>query len=116
MYLQIDYASLIVRGKFTVFALFYFVFEGNFPSTSPRGGLYLEGRFNGGFFALPVWGAYIWRALYMEGLIFGILRYASELQLTLTLQNPNPRATTEDGDEIGGKKLHSRQGTTESLL
>ena len=52
----------------------------------------------------------------MEELIFGILRYASELQLTLTLQNPNPRATTEDGDEIGGKKLHSRQGTTESLL
>ena len=21
----------------------------------------MEGRFNGGFFALPVWGAYIWR-------------------------------------------------------
>ena len=41
------------------------------------GGLYLEGRFNGGFFALPVWGAYIWRGLYMEGLLFGILRYAS---------------------------------------
>ena len=36
------------------------------------GGLYLEGRFNGGFFALPVWGAYIWRGLCMEGLIFGI--------------------------------------------
>ena len=34
----------------------------------------LGGRFNGGFFALPVWGAYIWRGLYMEGLIFGILR------------------------------------------
>ena len=28
------------------------------------GGLYLEGRFNGGFFALPVWRAYIWRGLY----------------------------------------------------
>ena len=41
----------------------------------PPGGLYLEGRFNGGFFASPVWGAYIWRGLYMEGLIFGILRY-----------------------------------------
>ena len=27
------------------------------------------------FFALPVWGAYIWRGLYMEGLIFGILQY-----------------------------------------
>ena len=39
------------------------------------GGLCLEGRFNGGVFALPVWGAYIWRGLYMEELIFGILRY-----------------------------------------
>ena len=34
---KIDWASLIVVSKFTVFALFYFVFEGNFPSTSPRG-------------------------------------------------------------------------------
>ena len=53
---KIDRASLKVESKFKVFALFYFVFEGNFPSTSP-------------------WGAYIWRGLYMEGLIFGILRY-----------------------------------------
>ena len=30
----------------------------------PLEGLYLEGRFNGGFFALRVWGAYIWRGLY----------------------------------------------------
>ena len=72
---KIDWASLIVGSKYTVFTLFYFVFEGNFPSKSPRGGLYLEGRFYGGFFALPVWGAYIWRGLYTEGLIFGILRY-----------------------------------------
>ena len=43
----------------------------------PGGRLYLEGRFNGRFFALQVWGAYIWRGLYMEGLIFGILRYAT---------------------------------------
>ena len=42
----------------------------------PQGGLYLEGRFNEGFFALRVWGAYIWRDLNIEGLIFGILRYA----------------------------------------
>ena len=74
---KIDCASLIVGSKFTVFALFYFVFEGNFPSTSPWGGLYLEGRFNGGFFALPVW-----RGLFLEGLIHGgayfdILRYAT---------------------------------------
>ena len=31
---QIDCACLIVGSKFTVFALFYFVFEDNFPSTS----------------------------------------------------------------------------------
>ena len=73
---KIDGASLIVGRKFTVFALFYFVFEGNFQVQAPRGGLYFEGRFKEGFFALRVWGAYIWRGLYMEGLIFGILHYA----------------------------------------
>ena len=30
--------NLIVGSKFPVFALFYFVFESNFPSTSPWGG------------------------------------------------------------------------------
>ena len=30
------------------------------------GGLYLEGRFNGGFFALPFWGAYTRRGLFSE--------------------------------------------------
>ena len=34
---KIDWASVIVGSKFAVFALFYFVFEGNFPSTSPWG-------------------------------------------------------------------------------
>ena len=71
---KINWASLIVGRKFTVFALFYFVFEDNFQVQPPRG-LYLEGRVNGEFFALRDSGAYIWRGLYMEGLIFGILRY-----------------------------------------
>ena len=48
---KIDWASLIVGSKYTIFALFYFAFEGNFPSTSPWGAYV---RFNGGFFALPV--------------------------------------------------------------
>ena len=65
MRFKIVWASLIVGRKFTSLALFYFVFEGNFPSTSP-------------------WGAYIWRGdltegflrygfggLYLEGLIHG---------------------------------------------
>ena len=34
---KINWASLTVGSKFIVFALFYFVFEGNFPSTSPQG-------------------------------------------------------------------------------
>ena len=34
--LKIDWANLLVVGsKFTAFALFYFVSEGNFPITSP---------------------------------------------------------------------------------
>ena len=73
--LQIDWTSLIVRSKFTVFASFYFVFEGNFLSKSSQGGLYLEGRFNGGFFASPV-----------GGLIFGITVY--RLRGTQITQDP----------------------------
>ena len=46
MRFKIDLASLIVGSKFTVFALIYFVFEGNFQVQAPPGG----------------WGgAYIWR-------------------------------------------------------
>ena len=39
---KIDWASLIVGMKFTVFALLSFVFEGNFQVQVP-GGLYLDG-------------------------------------------------------------------------
>ena len=56
MRFKIDWASLIVGGKFTVFAFIYFVPEGNFKVQAPVGDSYLEGRFNGGFFALRVWG------------------------------------------------------------
>ena len=67
MHFKISWAaSLIVGSKFTVFALFYFVFDVQFSKYKPPGGLCLERRFNGGFFALLVWGAYI-----LEGLIHG---------------------------------------------
>ena len=52
MRFKIDWASLIVGRKFTVFALFYFVFEGNFQVQA-------SGR------------AYIWRC----DLTVGFLRY-----------------------------------------
>ena len=45
---KIDWANPIVGRKFTVFALFFFVFEDNFQ---------VEARGGGG-------GAYIWRGLY----------------------------------------------------
>ena len=48
---KIAWAGLIVGRKFTVFALFYFFIAGNLQVQAPLGGLY------------------------MEGLIFGILRY-----------------------------------------
>ena len=56
MRLQIDWACLIVGSEFTVFVLFYFVFEGNFPSTNPQGAYIWRGDLTEGFFASPVWG------------------------------------------------------------
>ena len=64
--------SLIVGSKFTVFALFYFVFEGNFQVQAPKGAyIILEGRFNGGFLhcefrGLIFGGAYTQRGLFSE--------------------------------------------------
>ena len=71
MRFKIDWASLIVGSKFTGF--FYFVFEGNFPSTSPRGGgAYIwrgdltEGFLRYGFGGLILGGAYTRRGLFSE--------------------------------------------------
>ena len=49
MRFKIDWASRIVGSKFIVFALLYFVFEGNFPSTSPRGAYFWRGDLTEGF-------------------------------------------------------------------
>ena len=59
MCFKIGWASLIVGSKFTVFGLFYFVFEVNFPSTSAP-------------------GAYIWRGNLTEGFLryrFKVLKF-----------------------------------------
>ena len=58
---------------------------GQFLSASPPGGLYLEGRFNGGFSALRVWGlifggAYIWTGLFSE--FYGIYKGPAFLNLS----------------------------------
>ena len=67
-------------------------------------GLYWEGRFNGGFFALRVWGAFIWRGLYryMKGLFsefYGIIK-------TNRLSNRSYIIS------LSAKKLLSLQGST----
>ena len=43
---KIDSASLIVGRKFTVFPLFYFVYEGNFQVQAPRGAYIWRGDFD----------------------------------------------------------------------
>ena len=65
MRFKIDWASLIVGSKLTVLDLFYFVFEGNFPSTSPRGAYIWRGDLTEGFCVTGLGG------LYFEGLIHG---------------------------------------------
>ena len=61
LHFKIDWASLIVESKFTAF-----VFEGNFPSTSPRGAYIWRGDLTEGFFVIIRLGAYIWRGLFSE--------------------------------------------------
>ena len=72
---NIDWANPIAGRKFTVFALFFFVFEGNLPSTSPpggEGGAYIwrgdltEGILHYRFGGLIFGGAYTWRGLFSE--------------------------------------------------
>ena len=72
-----------MRRKFTIFALFYVVFEGKFQVQAPRaggGGAYIRGGdLTGGFLRYDFGGLIFGRGLYMEGLIFGILRYSTHV-------------------------------------
>ena len=65
LHFKIDWANLIVGRKCTIFALFYFVFEGNFQVQAP-GGLILfwRGNLTEGFCITSLGGSYL------EGLIF----------------------------------------------
>ena len=63
---KIHWASFTVEGKFTVFSLFFFVFEGNIPSTSPRGAYIWRRNLKEGFLRYRFGGAYIWRGLLSE--------------------------------------------------
>ena len=65
-----------MEENFTIFALFDFIFEGNFQVQAPRGGAYIwRGDLTEGFLRYKFGGLILfWRGLYMKGLTFGILR------------------------------------------
>ena len=73
MRLKIDWVSLILGRKFTVFLFFYFAFEGNFQVQAPRGAYIWRGNLTEGFLRyefegliLNFGGAYTWRGLFSE--------------------------------------------------
>ena len=93
MRFKADWVNLIVGSKFTVFALFYFVFEGNFPSTSPRGAYIWRGDLTEGFLCyrfggLIFGGTYTWRGLFSEfdGINFQEAREKSSLYVQFPSQ------------------------------
>ena len=79
MRFKIDWASLIVGIKFTVFALFYFVFEGSFQVQAPVGAYIWRGDLTEGFWR------YQFGSSYLEALIFGILRYSNNRKIRLVV-------------------------------
>ena len=107
-----DWATLIVGSKITVFALFLLRIWGTFSKYKPPGGLYLEERFNGGFFALPIWrGLYkcTWICLFSEfhdinvkNCVHELKFFASELRtcLAMTPSIPLKAVTREIVDAI----------------
>ena len=85
---KINWANLIARSKNTIFALFYFVFEGNFPSTTRRGAYIWRGDLTEGFLlyefgGLIIGGAYTRRGLFSE--FYGITMFAIDITV-LTIQ------------------------------
>ena len=74
MRFKIDWASLIVGRKFTVFSLFYLVFEGNFQVQAPGRAYIWRGDLTDGFLrfefggagGLIFGGAYTWSGLFSE--------------------------------------------------
>ena len=102
---KIDWASLIVGSKLTVFGLFYFIFEGIFPSTSPQRAYIWKGDLMDGF--LCYW---------FGGLIFRILVYFT--CSSLPMEDKGPLRVFESKEEVlmcyvGGStnlKSKSRKG------
>ena len=70
-----------MERKFTIFALFYFVFAGKFQVQAPRGAYIRRGDLTEGFLrydfgGLIFGGAYTWRGLFSE--FYGIFQVVAK--------------------------------------
>ena len=63
--------SIGLALQLQLFLLCFSMYLRAISKKKPPGGLYSDGRFNGGFFALRFCGAYIWRGLFSE--FYGLL-------------------------------------------
>ena len=85
MRFKIDWASLIVGSKFIVFALFYFVFEGNFLSTSPQGAYIRRGNLMEGFLCYRLGGLIHGGAYFWNFTVTGLVTEVSRIELNFEL-------------------------------
>ena len=92
MRFKIDWASLIVGRKFTVFALFYFVFGGNFQVQAPRG-LIFGGAIKRSIFCVTSLGG-----VYLEGLIHGGASFRNFTVFRERLSEKNVHTTIPKGN------------------
>ena len=72
MRFKINWAILIVGTKFTIFFLFYFVFDGNFPSASPPGAYIRRGNLTEGFWCDWFGGLIHGRAYFQNFMVFAV--------------------------------------------
>ena len=90
MRFKIDWANLIAGNKYNIFALFYYIFEGKFPSTSSQ-------------------GAYIWRGDLTEGFLryrFRGLIFGGAYFRNFTVLNEN-KLRSPDGRRIRKRSFPS---------
>ena len=95
MRFKINWASLIVGSKFTVFALFYFVFEGNFPGTSPRGAYIWRGDLTEGFLCYRFGGLIVGGAYFRNFMVYDERSFLNRRSTTV----PNQRVGENPGNE-----------------
>ena len=82
---KIDWTSLLLGSKLTTFALFYFVFEGNFASTSIQGAYVWRGDLMEGFLCYWFGGLILRRGLFSE--VYGMQNAANDSTHRIWLYN-----------------------------